>query len=33
MPADGCWFLHCWIPKGDYVTVIYVSVGGAVALL
>ena len=27
MPADGYWFLQCWIPKGNYITVILVTVG------
>ena len=22
MPADGCWVLHCWIPKGNYTTIL-----------
>lgn len=32
MPADGCWFLHSWIPKGNYITVIVVTVGDTVVL-
>ena len=32
MPADGYWFLQCWIPKGNYITVILVTVGDTVVL-
>ena len=32
MPADGYWFLHCRIPKGNYITVILVTVGDTVVL-